>query len=133
MPRFLELTIFGLNHKFYIKYLVHGLIVVALYWFMMDYAQQSLSARGKPTIENTKIWIHMLLITISAFLYPYARYLYAKVWEFFSSDSTWYVGGILLLLVYYFKLIARVLLFSFAIFIAPVAWVVLYFENSKHY
>lgn len=133
MPRILELTIFGLNREFYIKYLIHGLMVVLLSWILINYIQHDLTDRGKPTIDNIKVFASMLLLTVNALLYPYARYLYGKFWNFFSSDSTWYVGGILLLLIYYFKLVARLVLFSFAIFIAPIAWINLYFENSKYY
>lgn len=72
-------------------------------------------------------------MSLCALLYPYARYLYAKIWEFFSGESEWYLGGIVLLLVYYFKFIMRVFLFLFAIFIAPIAWLMLYFDNRKFY
>lgn len=132
ISRFFHLGILGLNLRFYIRCLIHASVFVFMIWMFLDYMDQRLIEQGKPALDTTRMVTMKATAILNALLYPYARYLYAKVWQLlFSEETRWYVGGILLLIVYYFKLVARVLLFSFAMFIAPVAWIVLYFDNSR--
>ena len=129
--RILQLTLFGLNNKFYFKYFIHGALLASLLWLGTDYIQSKALEQGKAGFDNTYIWVNRVWVMINGLLYPYARYLYAKIWEIFSDDAQWYVGGTILLFVLYFKFIMRVCLFLSAIFIAPFAWLTLYFENRK--
>ncbi|OAV00146.1 MULTISPECIES: hypothetical protein [Moraxella] len=133
MPKILALTVFGLNNRFYIKYFIYGVLLAAFLWLSIDYIHKNAIEQGKAGLDTTYIWFNRIWVGLSALLYPYARYLYAKIWGFFFGESEWYLGGILLLLVYYFKLMVRVCLFLFAVFIAPIAWLVLYFDNRKFY
>lgn len=133
MQRILSLTVFGLNPKFYFKYAIFGALFATLIWLTTDYANVRAIEQGKSGLSNFYLWFNRIFLILCTLSYPYARYLYAKFWEFFFDNSEWYLGGILLLIVYYFKFIMRAFLFVFAIFITPIAWVVLYFENRKFY
>ncbi len=128
MSNIIQLTLLGLNKKYYIRNFLIGLIFGLFLLFVTEY----IPSQSTVTIDESYMLANRIVqffIVISIFLYPYAKYLYDKIWSFFANDGEWLVGGILLIFVYYFKLMARILLFSSAILLAPIGLIVLYFDN----
>lgn len=122
MLQFFENTLFGLNRKYYFRNLLIAALFACLVWYLTKYAS-SHSTVGE--IPDVYIIINNTYLVLSTLLYPYAKYAYDSLWEFIFNDSVWAFGGILLLIVLYFKLIIRAILFVFAIFLAPIGWLIL--------
>ena len=126
MLQFFENTLFGLNRKYYFRNLLIASLFACLVWYLTQYAS-SHSTVGE--IPDVYIIINNIYLILSTLLYPYAKYAYDSLWEFIFNDGVWAFGGILLLIVLYFKLIIRATLFVLAIFLAPIGWLILYFVN----
>jgi hypothetical protein len=69
-----------------------------------------------------------IFMVVSAFLYPYSRFIYESIVDFILGSNTFFVNAILVL---FFKFLTMALCFSFAIFIAPIGLAYLYFYHSK--
>lgn len=128
--QFINLTFLGLRQKYYLRNLLVGILFGAFIWLATDYANSQSTTGG---FDHTYVLFNRFYIILSALLYPYAKYFYDWLWGLFFDDDVWVVGGILLLIVLYFKLMIRALLFAFAIFLAPLGLTTLYFVNKKSY
>ncbi len=126
MLHIFENTLLGLNCKYYFRNLLIASLFAGLVWYLTQYAG-SHSTAGE--IPDMYIIMNNIYLILSTFLYPYAKYTYDSLWEFIFNDSVWAFGGLLLLIVLYFKLIIRTVLFVFAILLAPIGWLMLYFAN----
>jgi len=110
-------TLGGLTREYYIRQLFFGVLLSALMLFM--------SSNGD--IENIKIKM-IIFVLISTFLYPYARFIYESIIDFIIGDNIFIHNAMFMLI---FKFITMFLCWAFAIFIAPVGLLYLYYVNSK--
>lgn len=106
----------GLSAQYYIRQFIFGLIFPAFIIFM---ASQS----AKPLHGGT-----ITFMVISSLLYPYARFVYESVVGFVMGGNVFFVNALLMLIV---KFITMMLCWAFAIFIAPIGLLYLYFYHSK--
>lgn len=65
---------------------------------------------------------------ISQFLYPYARFVYESIIDYILGNNVFFANTILVLIV---KLFTMIFCYSFAIFIAPIGLIYLYFYHTK--
>lgn len=122
---FIYSTFLGLENRYHIRNLIIGALFVILSWGVLDYSLAAASV----SIEDSYIYIVKAYFVVCALLYPYSKFAYDWVWDFLFGESEWFVGGLLLLIVWYFKLIIRLMLYTLSIFIAPIGLIILYFEN----
>lgn len=123
---FLYSTFLGLNNKYHIRNLIIGGLFAMLSWAVIDY---SLAHTSVVVDDDVYIYIVKAYFVVCALLYPYSKFAYDWIWEFFFGESVWLLGGLLLLIVWYFKLMIRLILYTTSIFIAPIGLIILYFNN----
>ena len=70
----------------------------------------------------------MILTIINVFLYPYSRFVYENVVGFIMGENIFIINFFIMFIV---KIFTMLLCWSFAIFIAPVGLIYLYFYHSK--
>ena len=63
------------------------------------------------------------LITVSWFLYPFSRFVYESVVNWIMGDNILIANALIWLIA---KLFTMALCFSFAIFLAPIAWIYIF-------
>ena len=106
-------TFGGLSLQYYFRQLVFGLAFPVLIL----------------SITTHPITIVMIaLLVVNTLLYPYSRFVYEGVIGFIMGQNVFWVNAVLVLLV---KLITMALCWGFALFIAPVGLVYLYYYRSK--
>ena len=66
---------------------------------------------------------------LNAFIYPYARFVYESIVGFILGDNVFFVNVILLMVV---KFATMLLCYAFAIFIASIGLIYLYFYHTKN-
>lgn len=118
MASVIQKTFGGLSLRYYLRHFLFGLLIFGLFIF---------TGVKHP---KTGIWDTQLLvfILICQFLYPYSRFVYESVIEYILGDNIFFVNSILALFI---KFITMLLCYIFAIFIAPIGLVYLYFYHSK--
>jgi len=109
-------TLGGLSLNYYIRQFIFGLIFPALF-LLMQYQ----------TTRPTSIGMISFMV-ISTLLYPYARFVYESIIDFIMGQNVFFINAIVML---FTKMITMLLCWVFAIFIAPVGLVYLYFYHSK--
>ena len=112
-------TFGGLSRAYYIRQFLFGLIFPAFALFMMT--------RGGSVPMNVGLPM-ALLFALNTLLYPYARFVYESAVGFVMGSNVFFVNAFLMLFV---KTITMLLCWAFAIFIAPVGLIYLYFHHSK--
>lgn len=128
MANLFQRTLFGLNARFFLRQLLIACVFAAMLWLTHDFINLNMIERGRD-VDEVMLWLVRANFVLNIVFYPYVRYLYGRIWDFILGEREWYVGGVLLPLVYLFKLGIRLTLFSFAMMVVPVAWLVLYFDN----
>ncbi|TVT44434.1 MAG: hypothetical protein FHP94_20435 [Denitromonas halophila] len=116
MRQMLQKTFGGLTGQYYCRQLVFGLLVAGFVVFM--------SMQGGRSMPATV----MLYIVISTLLYPYARFVYESVIRFIMGDNVFFINTIFMLVTKFFTMS---LCWAFALFVAPIGLVYLYFHHSK--
>lgn len=111
-------TFGGLTASYYFRHFVFGLIFPALFVFM---ATQG--AEPRPVATGSYVFF-----TVSSLLYPYSRFVYERVVGFVMGDNVFVVNALLMLFV---KLITMAFCWAFAIFVAPVGLLYLYFYHRR--
>lgn len=106
----------GLSKPYYFRQFFFGLIFVAFFMFMA-----SRSPHGIP-------FGAALVMVLNALLYPYARFVYESIVGFIMGNNLFIVNAFAMMFV---KLMTMALCFAFAVFIAPVGLVYLYFRNNR--
>ena len=125
-------TFLGLNTRYYLKNLLVASIFAIAMWWGFEIGQQQFLASDRTDDNDISyvFWWLKAYVVISLLLYPYAKYAYDCLWDYFSDeDSWWVVGGFLLIVVYWFKFFMRLMLFVHSIIIAPIGLLVLYLKN----
>jgi hypothetical protein len=114
MHAILARTFGALAPSCYLRHFVFGLLVPALYIFV-------LSRPGSVHLGMAAMF------TLNAFLYPYSRVLYEALMSFILGDHG-YQASIFVLAI--FKLFTMAACWIFGVFLAPVALVYLYFRTG---
>ena len=70
----------------------------------------------------------MILFVINTLLYPYSRFVYETVMGFLMGDNVFFGSAFVMMGVKFFTML---LCWMFAIFIAPVGFLYLYFHHTK--
>ncbi|MBO7369499.1 MAG: hypothetical protein J6U11_00420 [Campylobacter sp.] len=70
-----------------------------------------------------------VFIAISALLYPYARFVYESIVNFIMDDNVFFINAFILLA---WKFMVMMMLFLFAIFIAPIGLLYLWYYHNKN-
>ena len=113
MSSFLRRTFGGLSLSYYLRQLFFGGLITALFfWLQMRPA-------GHIGVAMS------IFLVLNAFVYPYARFVYG----FMLGDNVFFVNVILLMVV---KFTTMFLCYAFAIFIAPIGLIYLYFYHTKN-
>ena len=116
MSNFIKTTFGGLSSSYYIRQLIFGCLLAAI--------PLSLTLNSEKSVT-----VGFIVFTIvSTFLYPYSRFVYEEVMRFITGDNVFVVSAVALLVA---KAITMILCFSFAIFVAPIGLMYLYFYHRK--
>lgn len=131
MKDVLQRTIFGLNKSYWLRNILIACCFAAMPIFGMEYANERSLATGKAGLEASALYSMRFFMMLNVLLYPYAKFLYDHIWDSINGDreTTWYLGGMLLIIVLAFKYIIRAIIFSCALFLAPFGLAALYFAN----
>ncbi|WP_454764418.1 hypothetical protein [Cupriavidus campinensis] len=106
----------GLSLRSYIRHFLFGLIFPALFLFAWSHS-------------NSPMPLAMaLFFGISSLLYPYSRFVYEGIVGYILGDNVFFVNAIAMLIA---KYITMAMCWAFAIFIAPVGLIYLYFTADK--
>ncbi|CAJ0731815.1 MULTISPECIES: hypothetical protein [Ralstonia] len=109
-------TFGGLSRPYYFRHFLFGLIFPAFFFFFVSHA-------GKPAPFPV-----VLFFIVNTFLYPYARFVYEGVMGFILGSNIFFVNAIVML---FAKFTTMLICWAFAIFIAPIGLVYLYFRHSR--
>ncbi|HHW7568648.1 TPA: hypothetical protein ACU21S_001991 [Mannheimia haemolytica] len=118
MANFIRKTFGGLSLSYYLRHFLFGLLIFALFIF---------AGVKHPKTGEWNIPVLTILI-ISQFLYPYARFVYESIIDYIFGNNVFFANAILVLIV---KLFTMILCYIFAIFIAPIGLIYLYFYHTK--
>ena len=116
MSAIIQKTIGGISPQYYFRQFIFGLIFPLLFYYMTTQSGKSI-----PVDIFT-------FFVVSTFLYPYSRFVYESIINFFLADNILFANALLTLVS---NLIAIVISWSFAIFIAPIGLACLYCHHSK--
>ncbi|TDU18081.1 hypothetical protein C8E00_1149 [Chromohalobacter marismortui] len=117
MPPILTDTFGGLSRHYYLRQLAFGGGLSALVYF-------AATQGGGDSVPLAVI----PLLALNALLYPYSRFVYEQIIGFVMGDNVFYIPLIIMLPV---KLFTIVMCWGWAIFIAPVGLLYLYFHHRK--
>lgn len=118
MANIIQKTFGGLSLNYYLRHFLFGLLIFALFIF---------AGVKHPKTGEWNITLLAILI-ISQFLYPYARFVYESIIDYILGNNIFFANAILVLIV---KLFTMLFCYSFAIFIAPIGLIYLYFYHTK--
>lgn len=116
MHPIIQKTLGGLSLQYYFRQFFFGLAIAAFIFFMSTQGERSMP-------------MSMLLFTIvSTLLYPYSRFAYEGVIGFVMGENVFFVNAIFMLITKFFTM---AMCWGFAIFVAPIGLVYLYYHHSK--
>ncbi len=113
---FIKKTFGGLSASCYRRHLFFGAIFMALY-IVLFYS-----------MGDKRVFTYLLLIG-NTFLYPYSRFVYESIVGFIFGDNVFFVNAVYLLVA---KFMTMLICWSFAVFIAPLGLIYLYFYHTKN-
>ena len=108
----------GLTPQYYFRQLFFGALIFGFMIFM-------LSKGDKPIGDHFGLFV---VYAINTLLYPYSRFAYERVVGFIMGDNLFFVNAFLMLFV---KFMTMFLCWGFAIFIAPIGFLFIYFYQKK--
>lgn len=117
MHPIIQKTFGGLSKAYFFRQLFFGLAMSALLIFVPI-------SRADSSVP----FFLILLAVLNALLYPYSRFVYESIVGFFMGDNVFFVNAIFMMCI---KMFTMVLCWGFAIFIAPIGLLYLYFHHSK--
>lgn len=109
-------TFGGLSSAYYFRHFIFGLLFPIFGYFAVS--------EGAYPLRLSLI----LMLVMNTVLYPYARFVYESVIDFVVGANIFLVDAMVMLA---FKVVTMSLCWVFAIFIAPVGLLYLYFRHSK--
>jgi hypothetical protein len=113
----IQKTFGGLSTAYYLRQLFFGVLFALVIFFFFS--------RMPTTNSRTPLY---LFLVVNVLLYPYSRFVYEGIVGFIMGDNVFVVSGFIWLLVKYFTM---AMCFAFAIFVAPVGLVYLYWHHSR--
>jgi len=120
MNDILRKTLGGLTREYYFRQFFFGLIISVAFFYMRTQGDFS-----KLEIRD------MFLIIVNTFLYPYSRFIYESIIDFFIGNNAFWTSGIILYLLIWFKIMMMFICWGAAILIAPVGLLYLYYVNRN--
>lgn len=117
MKQILQKTFGRLSKTYYFRQLVFGSIFAAIMFYILSQGNQELR------VDN------VIFVLISTVLYPYSRFVYESIVNFVMGDTVFFVNALFLLII---KYLTMMLCWVFALFIAPIGLLYLYWYHSKH-
>ncbi|MCK3658974.1 hypothetical protein A4G18_09700 [Pasteurellaceae bacterium Pebbles2] len=109
-------TFGGLSSSYYIRQFLFGLMLYAFYIFL-----------AVTHLKSGEI-LAIIFFTINLFLYPYSRFVYESIVEYIMGNNVFYVSSLFMLSTKFFTM---AFCYFFAILIAPLGLIYLYFYHSK--
>jgi F0F1-type ATP synthase assembly protein I len=109
-------TFGGLSGSYYFRQFIFGLVFPLFIY--------NLTSRGGQPLHLPMV----LMMVVSALLYPYSRFVYESVVGFIVGENVFFVNAILLLAV---KAASMLFCWMGAILIAPLGLAYLYYHHSK--
>ncbi|MBN2479344.1 MAG: hypothetical protein JXA94_03870 [Parachlamydiales bacterium] len=107
----------GLSKEYYFRQLFFGFLMFSAMVFLIN--------QGKGIDKQFGLIVFWL---ISTFLYPYARFAYESIVEFFVGNNVFFTNAIFFMIV---KVLTMFLCWGFAIFIAPIGLLFIYLHQRK--
>ena len=127
----LQKTFGGLDKAYYFRNLFFALILAGIFVAIQYSGYEMLAKRNVATgVEaNAANIVMYIYIAISALLYPYARFVYESIVNFIMGDNVFFINAFVLLA---WKFMIMMMLLLFAIFIAPVGLLYLWYYHNKN-
>lgn len=113
---FIKKTFGGLSASYYLRHLFFGAIFTTLYVILFY------------SMGDKRVLTYIVLVG-NTFLYPYSRFVYESIVGFIFGKNVFFVNVIFLLVA---KFMTMLICWSFAVFIAPVGILYLYFYHTKN-
>lgn len=115
MKAVLHKTLGGLSKEYYLRQLLFGSVFTAIMVFMM--------------FRTGRFDAGVIIFTLlSTLLYPYSRFVYESIVDFIFGNNTFFINSIFFLLI---KMFTMLICWNFAIFIAPIGLIYLYWHHSR--
>jgi len=121
MKDFFSKTLGGLTNEYYFRQFVFGLIIT----IAMTY---TIPQGDFLKLKIKDILFYIIFFTINTFLYPYSRYVYESIIDFVIGNNEFFVDSKIFMVI---KILTMFLCWMFAIFIAPLGLLYLYYVNNK--
>jgi hypothetical protein len=113
-------TLGGLTREYYFRQFFFGVILSVAFFYMRTQGDFS-----KLEIRD------ILIIIVNTFLYPYSRFIYESIMDFFLGNNVFWTSGIVLYFMMVFKIMMMFLCWAAATLIAPVGLLYLYYVNRN--
>lgn len=111
----------GLRRDYFVRNLLIGSVFSICAWLLFD----KLSEKSpKPLMDMVVL---KGIVVLNAVLYPYAKFLYDYIWDFFTGNNV-YVYSINPITLY-FKFVMRCMCWMFAIILSVLALPIIYLKN----
>ena len=120
MASFFSRTFGSLTNRYYFRNFIIGAIYCALLIFLLWGSKSS------------NKYIFMFLAVLNTFLFPYARFVWDSIVDFILGDNHFILGGNVLLFSMFLKLIILLFIWYFAIIIAPIGLLYLFFASKNN-
>ena len=112
---FIKKTFGGLSAPYYLRQLFFDSIFTASFIALMYNG------------GDKRIFSYIIFIA-NTFLYPYSRFVYESIIGFIFSKNVFFVNALFLLVA---KIVTMLICWSFAVFIAPIGLLYIYFYHTK--
>jgi len=109
----------GLSRQYYIRQFLFSLIFPAIFFFVISQAE---NYQGVPPSL-------IVMFAINCLLYPYSRYVYESVVNYILGDNVLF-GSVFIVVIA--KYITMAICYMFAMFIAPIGLIYLFFYHNKN-
>jgi len=120
MKNIFSKTLGGLTREYYFRQLFFGIIVSIGFFYMRTQGDFS-------KLEITDI----ILMTVNTLLYPYSRFVYESIMDFFIGNNVFWTSGTVLYFLTMFKLMMIFMCWAAAVFISPIGLLYLYYINRN--
>ena len=112
-----EKTFGGLSREYYFREFIFGLIFVVLFFYPYYTKEMTIPPIGV-----------ILTAILSQILYPYSRFVYHSITDFIFENNMFILNAFLMLIL---KFLMMMICWFFAIFIAPIGLLYLYYHHTK--
>lgn len=115
MNRIIARSFGGLRGEFYLRQLVFGVAIAAVMFWM--------KTLGRPATSSL-----LIVLTVNALLYPYARFVWISICDFILGETVLYLPAAIVL---FAKLVTMFFCFTLAVLIAPLGLLYLYLSHDR--